>query len=94
MRNAQHEYEPSVHALERLALAVYPGGKGDIILRAATLPRGPQDETTADIEVHLYGARTGQGAMFRAWGISHSTVSSPDLQSRRREITVPKMNGN
>ena len=64
------------------------------MLRAANLPRGPQDQTTADIEVHLYGARTCQGATFRAWGISHSTVSSPDLQSRRREITVLKMNEN
>ena len=24
--------------------------------RAAALPRGPQEATTADIEVHLYGA--------------------------------------
>lgn len=55
MRNAQHEYEPSAHALERLASAVSPGEKGGIMLRAAILPRGPQDETTADIEVHLYG---------------------------------------
>lgn len=36
------------------------------MLRAANLPRGPQDETTADIEVHLYGARTGQS--FEPWG--------------------------
>jgi len=38
------------------------------MLRAANLRRGPQDEATADIEVHLYGARTGQGETFRALG--------------------------
>lgn len=38
------------------------------MLRAANLPRGPQDETTADIEVHLYGARTGQSSKLRALG--------------------------
>ena len=38
------------------------------MLRAAILPRGPQDETTADIEAHLYGARTGQSSELRAPG--------------------------
>ena len=56
VRKAQHEYEPSAHALERLASAVSPGKKGGIVPRATILPRDPQDETTADIEVHLYGA--------------------------------------
>ncbi len=64
------------------------------MLRAANLRRGPQDEATADSRFTFTVRAPVKARRFGPWGISHSTVSSPDLQSRRREITVPKMNEN
>jgi hypothetical protein len=46
------------------------------MLRAATLPRGPQDETTADIEVHLYGAHRSKLKASSPWNLALSRIAT------------------